>query len=64
MSNKAVVLDANILVRGVLGRRVRERILEHSATVKFFAPDAAYLDARKYLPSLLVPRMACCCPAQ
>lgn len=41
MSNKAIVLDANILIRAVLGRRVRELILEYSATVKFFAPDAA-----------------------
>ena len=56
MSNKAIVLDANILIRAVLGRRVRELILKHSATVKFFAPDAAYMDARKYLPSLLEKR--------
>lgn len=53
MSNKAIVLDANILIRAVLGKRVRELIFENASTVKFFAPDVAYADARKYLPALL-----------
>ena len=56
MSNKAIVLDANILIRAVLGTRVRELILENTATVKFFSPDVAYADARKYLPALLEKR--------
>lgn len=56
MSGKAIVLDANILIRAVLGRRVRELIFENAATVKFFAPDVAYADARKYLPALLKKR--------
>lgn len=56
MSNKAIVLDANILIRAVLGKRVRELILENAATVKFFAPEVAYADARKYLPGLLEKR--------
>ena len=56
MSGKAVVLDANILIRAVLGKRVRELIFDNAATVKFFAPDVAYADARKYLPALLNKR--------
>ena len=56
MSNKAIVLDANILIRAVLGKRVLELILKNAATVKFFAPDVAYADARKYLPALLTKR--------
>jgi predicted nucleic acid-binding protein len=56
MNNKAIVLDANILIRAVLGKRVRELIIEHAATVKFFAPEAAYQEARKYLPTLLEKR--------
>lgn len=56
MSNKAIVLDANILVRAVLGKRVRELILENLASVKFFSPEVAYADARKYLPALLEKR--------
>lgn len=56
MATKAIVLDANILIRAVLGRRVRELILENADTVKFFAPSVAYTDARKYLPALLEKR--------
>ena len=56
MSNKAIVLDANILIRAVLGKRVREILIEHAAAVKFFAPDVAYADARKHLPALLSKR--------
>jgi predicted nucleic acid-binding protein len=53
MSNKAIVLDTNILIRAVLGKRVRELIFENASRINFFAPDAAYEDARKYLPILL-----------
>jgi predicted nucleic acid-binding protein len=56
MSGKAIILDANILIRAVLGKRVRELIFENTATVKFFAPDVAYADARRYLPALLKKR--------
>jgi len=56
MNHKAIVLDANILIRAVLGKRVRELIVENLATVKFFAPDVAYEDARKYLPALMEKR--------
>lgn len=56
MSDKAIVLDANILIWAVLGQRVRELILNNASTVKFFAPDVAYADARKYLPALLEKR--------
>jgi predicted nucleic acid-binding protein len=56
MSGKAIVLDANILIRAVLGKRVRELIFDNTTGVKFFAPDVAYADARKYLPALLKKR--------
>jgi len=56
MSGKAIVLDANILIRAVLGKRVRELTFDNAAMVKFFAPDVAYADARKYLPALLKKR--------
>lgn len=51
-----LVLDANILIRAVLGKRVRELVLKHHRRVRFFAPDVAYADARKYLPPLLEKR--------
>lgn len=56
MSNKALVIDANILIRAVLGRRVRDLLFTHAATVRFYAPDVAYADARRYLPELLAKR--------
>lgn len=56
MSTKAIVLDANILIRAVLGKRVRELIVGNADSVQFFASDVAYADARKYLPALLAKR--------
>ena len=56
MSDRAIVLDANILIRAVLGKRVRELIADNANSIQFFSPDVAYADARKYLPSLLEKR--------
>ena len=56
MSDRAIVLDANILIRAVLGKRVRELIVDKTNRVQFFSPDVAYADARKYLPTLLEKR--------
>lgn len=49
-----IVLDANILIRAVLGRRVRQ-ILEEYATrgAKFYAPAHSYAEAERHLPDLL-----------
>lgn len=56
MSHKTIVIDANILIRAVLGRRVLELIVEYATDVDVVAPDVAYADARKYLPQLLKKR--------
>jgi len=54
-----IVLDANILIRAVLGRRVRELLETYAARgVAFYSPEAAYADAEKYLPALLTRRGA------
>ena len=63
MNSKAIVLDANILIRAVLGKRVRELIVNNADAVQFFAPDVAYADARKYLPALLEKRGVASAPA-
>jgi len=43
-----IVLDANILIRAVLGRRVRQLIDSYAGQgVRFFAPDVAFEDAEK-----------------
>lgn len=56
MSKKAIVLDTNILIRAVLGKRVRELIVANAGAVQFFTPDVAYADARKYFSALLEKR--------
>jgi predicted nucleic acid-binding protein len=56
MTQRAIVLDANILIRAVLGQRVRQLIIDHAADVMFFAPDSAYDEAREHLPALLTKR--------
>jgi predicted nucleic acid-binding protein len=49
-----LVLDANILIRAVLGHRVRQLLETYSAEgIRFFAPDVAFEDAQNYLPPLL-----------
>jgi predicted nucleic acid-binding protein len=58
MSHKAIVLDANILIPAVLGKRVRELIVDNADRVQFFVPDVAYADTRNYLPVLLEKRGA------
>lgn len=52
-----IVLDANILIRAVLGRRVRQLLDVYSGCgIRFYAPDVAYADAAKYLPEILMKR--------
>jgi len=55
MSNRALVLDANILIRAVLGIRVR-RILENYDSVSFFVPELALSEAREHLATLVTRR--------
>lgn len=50
MPSRALVVDANILVRAVLGRRVREVIETYA--VSFFVPEVAFAEAEEMcLPS-------------
>jgi len=52
-----IVLDANILIRAVLGRRVRQLIDIYAGQgIRFFAPDVVFDDAEKYLPLILEKR--------
>lgn len=56
MTQRAIVPDANILIRAVLGEQVRRLITAHIGTVSVFAPEAAYAEARKHLPAVLAKR--------
>ena len=52
-----IVLDANILIRAILGRRVQQIVATYEAAASAsFAPDVAFGDAEKYLPPLLKKR--------
>lgn len=49
-----IVLDANILIRAVLGKRVRLLLETYAArSIRFYTPEVAYADTEKYLPALL-----------
>lgn len=50
---RRLVLDANILIRAVLGSRVRGVITTYAADVEFFAPSTAYDEAERHLPEIL-----------
>ncbi len=49
---KRLVLDANILLRGVFGVRVRNLLETYEDSVSFYAPDICFADARRYIPSI------------
>jgi hypothetical protein len=49
-----IVLDANILIRAVLGRQVRQLLETYAGHgIRFYAPEIAYAETAKYLPPLL-----------
>ena len=53
LPRRALVLDANILIRAVLGPRVRDLILKNTDRVHFFTPIECIDDAKRYLPEIL-----------
>jgi hypothetical protein len=56
MPARPIVLDANILIRFVLGEKVPTLMAVHAATVDFLAPDTAFEEARQHLPTILRAR--------
>ena len=56
MPNRALVVDANILVRAVLGTRVRQVIETYAGSASFFVPESAYSEAEEHLATLIVKR--------
>jgi predicted nucleic acid-binding protein len=47
--SKGIVLDANILIRATFGHQVRHVLKKYEDQVRFYAPDVAFGDARKYV---------------
>ena len=56
MSRKVVALDANILIRAVLGQRVRRILEAHVDDISFFIPETAYAEAEEHLAALAIKR--------
>lgn len=50
------MLDANILIRAVMGTRVRTLIAAYGEHVKLYSPDVAFSDARSHLPAIMSKR--------
>ncbi len=50
MLSSVLVLDANIIIRSVLGNKVRNFIIEYNTKIDFITPDACIDDAEEYLP--------------
>ena len=53
---KLLVLDANILIRAVLGKRVRAILAQYGGRVRFVAPESAFSEAKEHLPTILGKR--------
>ena len=56
MTPLGLVLDANILIRAVLGKRVLNLLERYEDVARFYSPDICYQDARAYLPGILERR--------
>ena len=56
MSARPIILDANILIRYALGKRVPALLAAHAASCDFLAPDTAFAEARRNLPVILRAR--------
>jgi predicted nucleic acid-binding protein len=53
VATRRLVLDANILVRAVLGKRVKDVVNTYAVDAEFFVPSVAYDDAERHLPAVL-----------
>ncbi len=58
-----LVLDANILIRAVLGSRVLFLLRKYSGQVEFVAPDTAFQETCEHLPGILERRGVPLAPA-
>ena len=51
-----LVVDANILMRAVLGKGARALLAKYCERIVFVAPDVAFDQARKHLPQVIARR--------
>ena len=50
---KRLILDANILIRGILGVRVPDILERYSNRASFYTASVCFSDPEKYLPAIL-----------
>jgi predicted nucleic acid-binding protein len=55
-SGRGLVLDANILIRAALGRRVRALLEVYEDSIAFYTPEVCFDAAREYIPKLFRSR--------
>ena len=53
MAKKKIILDANIVVRTVLGVRVPNLLERYHLNVLYYTPSQCFSDARNHLPAIL-----------
>ena len=53
---KQLILDANILMRGVLGTRVATLIRDYATEVELITVEEAFVDVANYVPEVLARR--------
>jgi predicted nucleic acid-binding protein len=58
LSERRLVLDANILLRGVLGHRVLSLLDSYEDAVAFYSPDICFEEARRHIPAIARSRNA------
>jgi hypothetical protein len=58
-----LVLDANILIRAVLGSRVLALLRMYTGQIEFLTPDKAFDEARERLPEILERRKVPAAPS-
>jgi predicted nucleic acid-binding protein len=56
VADRRLILDANILVRAVLGTRVRTLIEQYAGAVQLLAPDTAFAEVEEHLPAIFAKR--------
>lgn len=58
MAGRALVIDANVLLRAVLSRRASDVLARFAATATFLAPDVAYAEAEEHMAAVVHKRGA------
>lgn len=56
MTSRRIVLDANILIRAMLGVKVGALLAKYANAIDFCAPSIAFEDADAHLPDIMAKR--------